>query len=146
MLHHVVLGGNQHRAAEGIQICVMQLVWQPVNFVRRVHVDVSDSRQKRSSASSKGKLSTHTHANTDRAPSGRMTLTVRKSMTWSSYTWSTSLIFSAYWSPSQQKDTLVTNTERRIHFIIAISNPGCFEVRNGNENVASLSRMSSPRL
>lgn len=100
MLHQIVLGGNQHRAAEGIQICVMQLVWQPVNFIRRVHVDVSDATQKTSSASSTGELSTHTNANTDLAPSGRMILTVRKSMTWSSYTWSTSLIFSAYWSPT----------------------------------------------
>lgn len=37
----------------------------------------------------------HTHL----APSGKMIFTVRESITCSSNTWSTSLIFSAYWSP-----------------------------------------------
>lgn len=104
MLHQIVLGGNQHRAAEGIQICVMQLIRHSINLIRCVQVDVPDEIQKTSSASSHGESSTHTNANTDLAPSGRMILTVRKSITWSSYTWSTSLIFSAYWSPTQQKD------------------------------------------
>lgn len=42
MLHQVVLGGNQHWAAKGIQICVMQLVWHAINFVRCIHVNVSE--------------------------------------------------------------------------------------------------------
>lgn len=46
MLHQIVLGGNQHRAAEGIQICVMQLIWHSINLVRRVQVDVPDEIQK----------------------------------------------------------------------------------------------------
>lgn len=45
---------------------------------------------------------------TDLAPSGRMIFTVRESMTWSSYTWSTSLIFRAYWSPRPHSATSVT--------------------------------------
>lgn len=42
MLHQVLLGGDQYRSAEGVQVCVMQLVWQAVNSVRCVHVDVSE--------------------------------------------------------------------------------------------------------
>lgn len=42
MLHQVLLGGDQHRSAEGVQVRVMQLVWQAVNFVRCVHMDVSE--------------------------------------------------------------------------------------------------------
>lgn len=42
VLHQVVLGGDQHRSAKGIQICIVQLVWQTINFVRCVHMDVSD--------------------------------------------------------------------------------------------------------
>lgn len=46
MLHQIVLGGNQHWAAKGIQIRVMQLVWQPINFIRCFQVDVSDATQR----------------------------------------------------------------------------------------------------
>lgn len=42
MLHQVVLSGDQHRSAKSIQICIMQLVWHAINFVRCIHVDVSD--------------------------------------------------------------------------------------------------------
>lgn len=44
------------------------------------------------------------------APSGRMIFTVRESMTCSSNTWSTSLIFSAYWSPKGRADTAVSGS------------------------------------
>jgi len=42
MLHQVVLGGDQHWSAKRIQIRVVQLVWQAINLVRRLHVDVSE--------------------------------------------------------------------------------------------------------
>lgn len=38
------------------------------------------------------------------APSGKMIFTVRASITCSSNTWSTNLIFRAYWSPEGQTD------------------------------------------
>lgn len=44
MLHQVVLGGDQHRSAKGIQICVVQLVRHAINCVRCVQVDVSDRK------------------------------------------------------------------------------------------------------
>lgn len=42
MLHQVVLGGDQHWSAKSIQVCIVQLVWHAINFIRCVHVDVSD--------------------------------------------------------------------------------------------------------
>lgn len=41
LLYQVVLGGDQHRSAKSIQVCVVQLVGHAINFVRCVHVDVS---------------------------------------------------------------------------------------------------------
>lgn len=41
MLHQVRFGGDQHRSAERVQVGVVQLVWQAVDFVGCVHVDVS---------------------------------------------------------------------------------------------------------
>lgn len=45
LLHQVVLGGNQYRPAKRIQIRVVQLVWHAIDFVWRLHVDVSDETQ-----------------------------------------------------------------------------------------------------
>lgn len=42
LLHQVVLSSYQHRSAKRVQVRVVQLVWHAVNFVRCVHVDVSD--------------------------------------------------------------------------------------------------------
>lgn len=50
MLHQVGLGGNQHRPAKRVQVGIVQLVGQAVNFVGRVHVDVSGGTRRRRSA------------------------------------------------------------------------------------------------
>lgn len=59
MLHQVLLGGDQHRSAKGVQVRVMQLVWQAVNFVRCVHVDVSEGTRERCSACSAAEICGH---------------------------------------------------------------------------------------
>lgn len=40
MLNQVVLGGNEHRSAKCIQICVVQLVRHAINFVRCIYMNV----------------------------------------------------------------------------------------------------------
>lgn len=42
LLHQVVLCSYQHWSTKCVQICVMLLVWHAVDFVRSIHMDVSD--------------------------------------------------------------------------------------------------------
>lgn len=106
LLHQVVLGGHQHWPPKGVQVCIVQLVWHATDFVRCIHMNVSEKIRQRYRRGKK--ISSPVNAPqrryfrcvcTDLAPSGRMIFTVISSITWSSYTWSTSLIFNAYWSP-----------------------------------------------
>lgn len=42
LLHQVAFCGHQHRTAKRVQVRVVLLVGHAIDFVRRVHVNVSD--------------------------------------------------------------------------------------------------------